>query len=62
MSDTGAYARQANAVANVFASESIARRSSPPEVVAKPLMALRRWLTDRQFDALISRAGGVPRN
>jgi NAD(P)-dependent dehydrogenase (short-subunit alcohol dehydrogenase family) len=84
VSGTGPYALQANAVASAFASESTARRSSPPEVVAKtvgravtarrprtryavgfgarPLMALRRWLTDRQFDALISRAAGVPRS
>jgi len=29
---------------------------------AKPLIATRKILADRQFDALITRATGVPRN
>ncbi len=34
-SGQGAYADQASAVANAFSSEAMAKRSSPPEVIAK---------------------------
>ncbi|WP_375386820.1 oxidoreductase [uncultured Amnibacterium sp.] len=77
-SGRGAYAERANAVATSFDSETMARRSSPPELIAatiaravtarrprtryavgfgaKPLIALRRLLPDRAWDALILRA------
>jgi short-subunit dehydrogenase len=77
----GAYSRQAEAVATAFASEAMAKRSSPPEVIAKavtkaatarrprtryavgagakPLIALRRVLPDRTFDAVIRRGSGI---
>ncbi len=81
---SGAYARQAAAVAKSLRSEANANRNSPPSVIAdaiakaveadrpktryavgfgaKPLIAARGLLSDRQFDALISRATGLPRS
>ena len=81
---SGAYARQAAAVAKSLRSEANASRNSPPSVIAdaiakaveadrpktryavgfgaKPLIAARGLLSDRQFDALISRATGLPRS
>ena len=77
----GAYAEQGNAVATAFRSETTAKRSSPPEVIAKavtkaasarkpktryavgsgakPLIFLRRWLSDRAYDAVIRRISGL---
>ncbi|MGW3245342.1 oxidoreductase [Streptomyces sp. NPDC001070] len=81
VSARGPYAEQATAMAGMLASESTARRSSPPSVIAdaiaraatarrprtryatgfaaKPMIAARRVLPDRAFDALIRRASGV---
>ncbi|MFE0632695.1 oxidoreductase [Streptomyces sp. NPDC058864] len=81
VSEHGAYAERAMAMAGTLASESTARRSSPPSVIAdtigraatarrprtryatgfaaKPMIAARRVLPDRAFDALIRRASGV---
>jgi NAD(P)-dependent dehydrogenase (short-subunit alcohol dehydrogenase family) len=81
VSARGPYAEQATAMAGTLASESTARRSSPPSVIAdaiaraatarrprtryatgfaaKPMIAARRVLPDRAFDALIRRASGV---
>lgn len=81
VSGTGAYADQAGAVANSLASEQNAKRSSPPELIAKtitkaatarkpktryavgfgakPMIFLRRWLSDRMFDGFIRRATGI---
>ncbi|RKN05994.1 oxidoreductase [Streptomyces radicis] len=76
------YAEQADAVANSLGSESTAKRSSAPQVIAdtiakavtarrpktryatgfgaRPLITLRRFVSDRTFDAVIRRATGVP--
>lgn len=81
---SGAYKKQATAVAKSLRSEANANRNSPPSVIsdaigkavsadrpktryavgfgAKPLIAARKALPDRQFDALISRATGLPRD
>ncbi|MFF4802228.1 oxidoreductase [Streptomyces sp. NPDC001351] len=81
-SATGAYAKQADAVASLMRSEAHAKRNSPPQVIAdaigkavtarrpktryatgfgaRPLIALRRLVSDRAFDAVISRASGLP--
>ncbi|OXS78857.1 oxidoreductase [Kocuria marina] len=82
--ESGAYKKQAAAVAKSLRSEANANRNSPPSVIsdaigkavtadrpktryavgfgAKPLIAARKALPDRQFDALISRATGLPRD
>ncbi|MEV6007846.1 oxidoreductase [Streptomyces sp. NPDC051976] len=82
-STSGVYAGQAQAVAASMRSEAIAKRMSPPTVIAdtvgkavtarrpktryatgfsaRPLITLRRFLPDRAFDALMSRAMGLPR-
>ncbi|MEU8825281.1 oxidoreductase [Streptomyces sp. NPDC048636] len=82
-SASGAYSDQADAVAAALRSEAMAKRLSPPTVIAdaigkavtarrpktryatgfsaRPLMALRRLLSDRAYDALISRSVGLPR-
>jgi len=80
-SGQAAYAAQAQAVAKTFKSETAAKRSSPPEVIAravtkaatarrpktryavgagaKPLIFIRRRLSDRAYDALIKRVSGM---
>lgn len=82
-SATGAYAKRARAVAATLRSDTLAKRSSPPTVIAdtigkavtarhpktryatgfgaRPIIALRRVLPDRAFDALITRVTGQPR-
>jgi hypothetical protein len=82
-SAAGAYSDQAEAVAASMRSETMAKRMSPPTVIAdtigkavtarrpktryatgfgaRPLIALRRLLPDRAYDALISRSVGLPR-
>lgn len=80
-SSKGAYADKAGKVAKSFRSETTAKQSSPPEVVAKtivkaatarrpktryavgfgakPLIFTRRLLSDRAYDSMILRVGGV---
>ena len=80
-SSKGAYADKAGKVAKSFRSETTAKQSSPPEVVAKtivkaatarrpktryavgfgakPLIFTRRLLSDRAYDSIILRVGGV---
>ncbi|MEU6594540.1 oxidoreductase [Streptomyces sp. NPDC046881] len=79
----GAYSGQAEAVAASMRSEAMAKRMSPPTVIAeavgkavtarrprtryatgfgaRPLLALRRVLPDRAFDAMMARSVGLPR-
>lgn len=81
---SGAYEKQASAVARSLRSEANANRNSPPSVIsdaigkavtakrpktryavgfgARPLIAARSILSDRQFDAQITRATGLPRD